>query len=151
MLMRGVDTHDNSDDEPRPDGEYTETALANWGRVVGARAKLLFEDSRDGPRARYTRPRRSAVATISVRDPTSSTARIFSRWSFTVCGLRWTRPAICLSVNPSERCLRIARSVSESAVTCRGPAGRTAGASPAKVTVEMTWPVTFGSRTDPPR
>jgi hypothetical protein len=27
----------------------------------------------------YTRPRRSAVATISVRDPTSSSARIFSR------------------------------------------------------------------------
>jgi len=53
MLMRGVDTHDNFDDEPRPDGEYTETALANWGRVVGARARLLFEDSRYGPSEAY--------------------------------------------------------------------------------------------------
>src|SRR6267142_4454761 len=58
MLMRGVDTYDNFDDEPRPDGEYTETALENWSRVVGARAKLLFEDSRYGPGEAYggTRP-----------------------------------------------------------------------------------------------
>ena len=58
MLMRGVDTYDNFDDEPRPDGEYTEAALANWSRVVGARARLLFEDSRYGPSEAYggTRP-----------------------------------------------------------------------------------------------
>src|SRR6266850_347472 len=58
MLMRGVDTYGNFDDEPRPDGEYTEPALANWSRVVGARAKLLFEDSRYGPSEAYggTRP-----------------------------------------------------------------------------------------------
>jgi len=53
MLMRGVDTYGNFDDEPRPDGEYTETALANWGHVVGSRAKLLFEDSRYGPSEAY--------------------------------------------------------------------------------------------------
>jgi ectoine hydroxylase-related dioxygenase (phytanoyl-CoA dioxygenase family) len=58
MLMRGVDTYGNFDDEPRPDGEYSETALANWSRVVGSRAKLLFEDSRYGPSEAYggTRP-----------------------------------------------------------------------------------------------
>ena len=53
MLVRGVDTYGSFDDEPRPDGEYTETALANWGRVVGARARLLFEDSRYGPSEAY--------------------------------------------------------------------------------------------------
>src|SRR5437899_10923956 len=53
MLMRGVDTYGNYDDEPRPDGEYTATALANWGQVVGSRAKLLFEDSRYGPSEAY--------------------------------------------------------------------------------------------------
>ena len=53
MLMRGVDTYGNFDDEPRPDGEYSETALANWSRVVGSRAKLLFEDSRYGPSEAY--------------------------------------------------------------------------------------------------
>jgi len=46
MLLRGVDTLARFDDEPRPDGEFTETALANWKRVVDARAKRLFEDSR---------------------------------------------------------------------------------------------------------
>jgi hypothetical protein len=36
----------------------TEIALANWSRVVGARAKLFFEDSRYGPSEAYggTRP-----------------------------------------------------------------------------------------------
>ena len=53
MLVRGVDTHGSFDDEPRPDGEYTETALANWGQGVGARARLLFEDSRYGPSEAY--------------------------------------------------------------------------------------------------
>jgi hypothetical protein len=53
MMMRGVDTYGNFDDEPRPDSEYSETALANWSRVVGSRAKLLFEDSRYGPSEAY--------------------------------------------------------------------------------------------------
>jgi ectoine hydroxylase-related dioxygenase (phytanoyl-CoA dioxygenase family) len=53
MLVRGVDAYGSFDDEPRPDGEYSETALANWGRVVGARARLLFEDSRYGPSEAY--------------------------------------------------------------------------------------------------
>jgi len=42
MLLRSVDTHDAFDDEPRPDGEWTETALANWKRVADARGKRLF-------------------------------------------------------------------------------------------------------------
>jgi hypothetical protein len=33
-LMRGVDTYGNFDDEPRPDAEWSETALANWAGVV---------------------------------------------------------------------------------------------------------------------
>jgi hypothetical protein len=49
MLVRGVDTIGHFDDEPRPDGEYTPTAVANWQRVVDARARLIFEDSRYGP------------------------------------------------------------------------------------------------------
>ncbi len=53
MLLRGRDTIGSFDDEPRPDGEYTETALANWQRVVDARAKLIFEDSRYGPSEAY--------------------------------------------------------------------------------------------------
>ena len=53
MMMRGVDTYGNFDDEPRPDGEWSETALANWSRIVGTRAKLLFEDSRYGPSEAY--------------------------------------------------------------------------------------------------
>ncbi len=53
MLMRGVDTHGNFDDEPRPDGEWTATALANWSSVVGRRARLIFEDSRIGPSEAY--------------------------------------------------------------------------------------------------
>lgn len=53
MLLRGVDTLDRFDDEPRPDGEFTEQALANWKRVVEARAKRLFEDSRLAPSEAY--------------------------------------------------------------------------------------------------
>ena len=40
---------DRFDDEPPPDGEFTETALANWKRVLDSRAKRLFEDSRYAP------------------------------------------------------------------------------------------------------
>jgi non-haem Fe2+, alpha-ketoglutarate-dependent halogenase len=53
MLLRGVDTYGNFDDEPRPDGEWTEQALANWAHVVEARAKLIFEDSKIGPSEAY--------------------------------------------------------------------------------------------------
>jgi hypothetical protein len=53
MLVRGVDTHGNFDDEPRPDAEFSETALANWKRVVDARAKRLFHDSRYAPSEAY--------------------------------------------------------------------------------------------------
>jgi non-haem Fe2+, alpha-ketoglutarate-dependent halogenase len=44
---------DRFDDEPRPDGEFTEAALANWKRVVDSRAKRLFEDSRYAPSEAY--------------------------------------------------------------------------------------------------
>jgi non-heme Fe2+,alpha-ketoglutarate-dependent halogenase len=53
MLVRGRDVHGNFDDEPRPDGELSESALANWKRVVDARAKRLFHDSRYAPSEAY--------------------------------------------------------------------------------------------------
>jgi len=53
MLMRGVDTHGNFDDEPRPDAEWSEQAIANWSGVVNARARLIFEDSKIGPSVAY--------------------------------------------------------------------------------------------------
>jgi non-haem Fe2+, alpha-ketoglutarate-dependent halogenase len=53
MLVRGRDVHGNFDDEPRPDGELSESALANWKRVVDARAKRLFADSRYAPSEAY--------------------------------------------------------------------------------------------------
>jgi ectoine hydroxylase-related dioxygenase (phytanoyl-CoA dioxygenase family) len=53
MLLRGVDRLDRFDDEPRPDGEFTEMALENWKRVVDSRAKRLFSDSRFAPSEAY--------------------------------------------------------------------------------------------------
>ncbi|PYM53118.1 MAG: hypothetical protein DMD77_27740, partial [Candidatus Rokuibacteriota bacterium] len=53
MLLRGTDTTGNFDDEPRPDAEWSETALDNWAAVVNSRAKLIFEDSRIGPSEAY--------------------------------------------------------------------------------------------------
>jgi hypothetical protein len=53
MLMRGIDTHGNFDDEPRPDAEWSPTALANWARITDKRAKLIFEDSVIGPSEAY--------------------------------------------------------------------------------------------------
>lgn len=53
MLLRGVDRLDRFDDEPRPDGEFTEMALDNWKRVVDSRAKRLFSDSRFAPSEAY--------------------------------------------------------------------------------------------------
>ena len=53
MLLRGVDTYGNFDDEPRPDAEWSPTALANWSSVVDRRAKLIFEDSKIGPSEAY--------------------------------------------------------------------------------------------------
>ena len=53
MLLRGVDTYGNFDDEPRPDAEWSPSALANWTRVVDARAKLIFEDSKIAPSEAY--------------------------------------------------------------------------------------------------
>src|SRR5262249_60295230 len=53
MLLRGVDTTGLYDDEPRPDAEWSETALGNWAAVVNSRAKLIFEDSRIGPSEAY--------------------------------------------------------------------------------------------------
>jgi hypothetical protein len=53
MLLRGVDTCGNFDDEPRPDAEWSPAALANWGRVTDKRAKLIFENSVIGPSEAY--------------------------------------------------------------------------------------------------
>ena len=53
MLVRGVDRHGQFDDEARPDGEFTETALANWKAAVESRAKLILEDSQIGPSTAY--------------------------------------------------------------------------------------------------
>ena len=53
MLMRGVDTYGNFDDEPRPDAEWSTTAVANWSSIVERRAKLIFEDSKIGPSEAY--------------------------------------------------------------------------------------------------
>jgi ectoine hydroxylase-related dioxygenase (phytanoyl-CoA dioxygenase family) len=58
MLMRGVNTYGAFDDEPRPDAEWSEKALANWTAATTKRATLIFEDSRFGPSEAYggTRP-----------------------------------------------------------------------------------------------
>ncbi|HET7342789.1 MAG TPA: phytanoyl-CoA dioxygenase family protein [Methylomirabilota bacterium] len=53
MLVRGVDTYGNFDDEPRPDAEWSEQALAGWSGVVDKRARLIFEDSKIGPSEAY--------------------------------------------------------------------------------------------------
>jgi ectoine hydroxylase-related dioxygenase (phytanoyl-CoA dioxygenase family) len=59
MLVRGADAFGSFDDEPRPDGEWTPTALANWARVVEGRARLIFEDSRIGPSEAFGGTRRA--------------------------------------------------------------------------------------------
>ena len=63
MLVRGTDTVGSFDDEPRPDAEWSETAVANWSRVVEARAKLIFQ-GKVAPSVAYgeraPRPRRPA-------------------------------------------------------------------------------------------
>jgi non-heme Fe2+,alpha-ketoglutarate-dependent halogenase len=59
LLVRGTDTYGNFDDEPRPDGEWTATALGNWAAVVNKRAKLIFEDSRIGASEAYGGTRRA--------------------------------------------------------------------------------------------
>jgi hypothetical protein len=57
--VRGADTSGNFDDEPRPDAEWSEAAVANWSAVVNARAKLIFEDSKVGPSEAYGGTRRA--------------------------------------------------------------------------------------------
>jgi non-heme Fe2+,alpha-ketoglutarate-dependent halogenase len=53
MLLRGVDTYGNFDDEPRPDAEWSEQALANWSAITTRRASLIFADSKIGPSVAY--------------------------------------------------------------------------------------------------
>jgi len=53
MMMRGVDTYGTFDDEPRPDAEWSTTAVANWTKVVNARAKLIFADGKVAPSEAY--------------------------------------------------------------------------------------------------
>jgi hypothetical protein len=59
MLVRGTDTIGNFDDESRPDGEWSEQAVANWASVVNARSRLIFEDSKIGPSEAYGGTRRA--------------------------------------------------------------------------------------------
>jgi ectoine hydroxylase-related dioxygenase (phytanoyl-CoA dioxygenase family) len=59
LLVRGSDTYGNFDDEPRPDGEWSATALANWSAVVDKRARLIFEDSKIGASEAYGGTRRA--------------------------------------------------------------------------------------------
>ena len=53
MLVRGADAYGSFGDEPRPDAEFSESAVASWQRVVDARAKRLFQDSRYAPSEAY--------------------------------------------------------------------------------------------------
>jgi len=48
-----VDTSGNFDDEPRPDAEWSEAAVANWSTVVNRRAQLIFADSKVTPSEAY--------------------------------------------------------------------------------------------------
>jgi non-heme Fe2+,alpha-ketoglutarate-dependent halogenase len=59
LLVRGTDTYGNFDDEPRPDGEWTASAVANWSTVVDKRARLIFEDSKIGASEAYGGTRRA--------------------------------------------------------------------------------------------
>lgn len=45
MLLRGTDNFHNFEEEPRPDAEFSEQALANWQYIIGKRAKMIFQDS----------------------------------------------------------------------------------------------------------
>ncbi len=58
MLMRGVDDRHHFDDAPRPDAEFSPSALANWQCIVKTRAKRLHYGSRLTPSEAYggTRP-----------------------------------------------------------------------------------------------
>jgi len=59
LLVRGTDTHGTFDDEPRPDAEWSPTALANWSAVTDKRARLIFADSKIGPSEAYGGTRRA--------------------------------------------------------------------------------------------
>src|SRR4029453_5943008 len=59
-LLRRPHPPGNFDHEPRPDAEWSPTALANWARVTDKRAKLIFEDSVIGPSEAYGGPRPGA-------------------------------------------------------------------------------------------
>lgn len=58
MLVRGVDEHHHFEDVPRPDAEFSPTAVANWQRIVQIRAKRMHHGSNLAPSEAYggTRP-----------------------------------------------------------------------------------------------
>lgn len=58
LLVRGTDKYNNFDSDPRPDAEFSDAAVANWQKVVQARAARLFHNSKYGPSEAYggTRP-----------------------------------------------------------------------------------------------
>ncbi|HLI13849.1 MAG TPA: phytanoyl-CoA dioxygenase family protein [Alphaproteobacteria bacterium] len=53
MLVRGVDTYHNFDEDPRPQEEFSPEAQAAWKRVIDVRAKLIFGNSRLAPSEAY--------------------------------------------------------------------------------------------------
>jgi hypothetical protein len=66
MLMRGIDTHGNFDDEPRPDAEWSPTALANWARITEQAREADLRGQRDRPqRSLRGHPRGNMTSTPS--------------------------------------------------------------------------------------
>ena len=58
MLLRGVDTLDRFDDEPRPDGEFTETALAKLEACSGLPGQAALRGQPLRPQRGLRRPAR---------------------------------------------------------------------------------------------
>ncbi len=53
MLVRGHDAFHNFDDDPRPDAEMSNEALAAWRRKVEVQASVLYRGAKHPPRALF--------------------------------------------------------------------------------------------------
>ena len=51
MLVRGRDAFHNFDEDPRPDAEMSEAAIAAWRRKVEVQASVLYRGAKHPPRA----------------------------------------------------------------------------------------------------
>jgi len=51
MLVRGQDAFHNFDEDPRPDAEMSEAAIAAWRRKVEVQASVLYRGAKHPPRA----------------------------------------------------------------------------------------------------